>query len=191
MHVGGVMHHVEINKRYSAIIAEYLTRGYVIDTKEMGGTRNGEKYINLSNGVEAIRIMIRGFCEYTKDHFFLYGIEIVVCKADNVCFENNRFDVLKREQFYEIGTDRGYGTFYGTREEAIAAEQVRTQRSDVRKVNREIEFTSPKALKIAKRAIRRMLTVKHIDDDDVRIIKTLGKRGEYFILFKNGVIGLQ
>lgn len=185
------MHYSDINERYTAIIAEYLAKGYIIDTRQIGATMNEERYINLFNDVESIRIVVRGFSEYADSHLFLYGIEIVVGKANNVCSENNRPDLIKQEPFYEIGTDRKHGPFYGTKKDTLIAEQLREQRTNARQTSNQIEFCSLKAMTIAKHAVRRMVGLRCIHNHDVKIIKRIGKHSEYSIIYMGSELGLQ
>ena len=193
------MHYIDINKRYTAIIAEYLAKGYTINTGSMGGTQSDRAHIDLTNGDEIIRIMIHSFRERVGN-IYLGGLDIIVGQATDdvepnsgestLIIWNEKLDIISRERFYTVGNNHGHGNYYGTKEEAVAAEQKRIQRSSANSRNTKIEFSTPKALEIAKRMIRQKTGVKRIRNADVRVFKDVRdfkhvtKHIEYFIAYK-------
>lgn len=174
------MKYADINKKYTAIIAEYLANGYTINTRTMGGSQGDYAHIDLTNGTEVIRILVETFHEWGK--LSIEGLEIIVgradsevipnCESDYCTLWNNRLDIISRERFYEIGADRHHGKFYGTQEEATAAQQLRFQRYIAKHQDSKTEDITAKAMEIAKRIIRREFKVKRICEADVKVSKS-------------------
>ena len=130
------MNYTDINKKYTATVAEYMANGYTINTRTMSSSQGDYAHIDLTDGTEVIRIMVDTFHEWTN--ISLDGLEIIVGRADSEVtpnsendyhtFWNTNLDIISRERFYEIVADRRHGKFYGTLEEAIAAQQLKVQR---------------------------------------------------------------
>ena len=130
------MYYADINRRYTETVAAHLANGYIINTRTMNGGQGDYAHIDLTDGTQVIRIMVDTIHEWKDGP--LDGIAIIVGRADSevepngendyYTLWNHRLDVISKECFYEIGTDRHNRKFYGTREEAIAAQQVKLQR---------------------------------------------------------------
>ena len=96
--------------------------------------------IDLTSGGEIIRIYLDNF-RYAEDNYMLYyeGVKLVVGQVtDDVepnnpiiyCgIWNNRLRVLKEQKFYEIGKKRNDEKWYGTKEESIAQQNIRSMRN--------------------------------------------------------------
>ena len=174
------MNYVDINKKYTATVAEYMAKGYTINTRTMSGSQGDYAHIDLTDGTEVIRIMVDTFHEWTD--ISLDGLEIIVGRADSEVIPNcendyhtlwnTKLDIISRERFYEIGADRRHGKFYGTLEEATAAQQLKVQRYIAKHKNSKSEDITAKAMEIAKRIIRREFKVKRISEADVKISKS-------------------
>ena len=130
------MNYADINKRYTATVAEYMAKGYTINTRTMTGSQGDYAHIDLTDGTEVIRILVDTFHEWTD--VSLDGLEIIVGRADGEVkpnsendyhtLWNNKLDIISQERFYEIGADRHHRKFYGTLEEAAAAQQLKFKR---------------------------------------------------------------
>lgn len=176
------MFYIDINNRFTAIVTDYMAKGYTINTRTMSGSQGDFAHIDLTDGTEVIRIMVDTFHEWSD--ISLDGLEIVVGRAnsevvpnsDNDCraLWNNELDIISRERFYEIGIDRRHKKFYGTHEQAVAAQQMKFQRYTSKNQGRETQTITPKATVIAKRVIRRQFGVKRICEADVKISKFNG-----------------
>lgn len=56
------MKYSEINKEYTQVIAEYLNKGYVINTSTQSGTYSNEiAHCDLTNGSDLIRVVLMNF----------------------------------------------------------------------------------------------------------------------------------
>lgn len=75
------MNYVDINKKYTATVAEYMAKGYTINTRTMSGSQGDYAHIDLTDGTEVIRIMVDTFHEWTD--ISLDGLEIIVGRADS------------------------------------------------------------------------------------------------------------
>jgi len=184
------MKYADINKKYTAVVAEYLAAGYTINTRTMSGSQGDYAHIDLTDGTEVIRILIDTFHEWTD--ISLDGLEIIVGRADSEVepnsendyhtLWNNSLDIISKERFYEIGADRCHGKFYGTCEEATAAQQKKIQRYMARHQENGAQDITHKAMEIAKRIIRREFKVKRICEADVTVTKS-GK--SYIVKYKS------
>ena len=189
------MKYADINKKYTAIIAEYLANGYTINTRTMSGSQGDYAHIDLTNGSEVIRIMVDTFHDWTD--ISLEGLEIIVGRADSEVEPNSendyhtlwntKLDIISRERFYEIGADRRHGKFYGTLEEATAAQQLKVQRYIAKHQDSKPEDITARAMEIAKRIIRREFKVKRINEAKVTVTK---RNGTYAINYKGKVYRL-
>ena len=189
------MKYIDINKRYTEIVTEYLTKGYNINTRSMCGSQGDYAHIDLTDGTEVIRIMVDTFHEWTD--ISLDGLEIIVGRADNEVIPNcendyhtlwnTKLDIISRERFYEIGADRRNGKFYGTLEEAITAQQLKVRRYIAKHQDRKTEDITLKAMELAKRIIRREFKVKRICESDITVTK---HNSTYIIKYKSQVYRL-
>lgn len=159
------MKYADINKKYTATVTEYLAKGYTINTRTMCGSQGDYAHIDLTDGSEVIPN----------------------CENDYRTLWNTKLDIISRERFYQIGEDRHYGKFYGTLEEATAAQQLRVQRYIANQQDSKTEDITDKAMEIAKRIIRREFKVKRICEADVTVSKY---NGTYTIKYKSKVYRL-
>ena len=189
------MKYADINRRYTEIVAEYIGKGYTINTASMSGSQGETAKIDLTNGAEIIRVMIDTFSDWTNN---LEGVEILVGKVTDedvrphsnsgwATIWNNRLEVLSTERFYKVGEDRRHGTFYGSEVEAKAVATIRRSRYFLRESTRKTENVTDKAMEIAKRIIRREFGIKRICEADVTVSKyngvyTVGYRGKAYRL---------
>lgn len=184
------MKYADINRRYTEIVAEYIGKGYTINTASMSGSQGETAKIDLTNGTEIIRVIIDTFSDWTNN---LEGVEILVGKVTDEDVRphsssgwntiwNNRLDVLSTERFYKIGEDRRHGTFYGSEAEAKAVVAIRRSRYFLRESARKTENITDKAMEIAKKVIRREFGVKRICEANITVCRY---NGAYTIGYKN------
>lgn len=182
------MRYSDINKRYTEIVAEYMAKGYTINTTTMSGHQGETAKIDLTNGTEIIRIMIDSFHNWKANE---EGHEIIVGKStDDVepnsestwgTIWNGKLEVIYTERFYKIGEDHKNGTYYGTAAEAKAAHDIRVKRYRYSR-DRSKEFeASAKAMEIAERIVRNKMGVKRVTKSDVKLIKS---NGEYTVYYR-------
>lgn len=184
------MNYADINRRYTEIVGEYLSNGHTINTASMGGSQGETCKVDLTDGNEIIRIMVRTFSDWAN---CTEGVEIVVGRATDEGMHphnnsswgtiwNSNLEVITTERFYKIGEDRRHGTFYGSEAEAKAVVAIRRSRYFLRESTRKTENITGKAMEIAKRVIRREFGVKRICENDIMVSKY---NGVYTIGYKN------
>lgn len=189
------MKYADINSRYTEIVAEWMSKGYTINTASMGGSQGETCKIDLTNGQEIVRIMVDTFSDWEES---LEGVEIIVGRAADNDVQphsssgwntlwNNRLEVLARERFYKLGEDRNSGTNYGSISEGRAAAALRLKRYLAREHTRESSNLTDRAMDIGKRIIRRKFGVKRIYEAGVMVSKyngvyTVSYRGKAYRL---------
>lgn len=136
-----MVHYAEIDARFTAIVQQYLAAGYSVNTGTMSGVQNEKAKLDLTNGKEIIRVLV---CSITGEPF--HGESIIVGRVrervpthlhSNITMcdvWNEKLEVIDRENFYLVGCGGhdGKDYVYGTKEEALAAEKLRRQRSNVK-----------------------------------------------------------
>lgn len=183
------MKYADINKRYTEIVNEYLTMGFTINTATMSGSQGEVAKIDLTDGSEIIRVLIRSFSDYGNTDG---GYEIVVGtamdkvtphdsdKMRNLIWDSN-LGVHYVERYYSIGR-RYDADFYGTEQEAKDAFDLQYSRA-IRRNRRPPQYTpSAKAMEIAKRIVREKMGYQRVTASEVRPKKD--DRG-YTVFYKN------
>lgn len=180
------MKYIDINKRYTEIVTEYMTKGYTVNTASMSGSQGEIAKIDLTNGTEIIRIRVASFYGLRND---VEGIEIIVGKSTddvkphsngrNETIWDSRLEVVHSERFYQIGR---YGNdYYGTEDDAKRASEVRYERYERRHIESKKFEESPKAMEIAKRIVRRKMGYSRINYSDLQLYKVANG---YFVKYK-------
>lgn len=111
------MKYADINRRVTEIVADYIQRGYSINTATMEGSQGEAASIDLTDGKNVIRIFVQRF--WLKDDLYNDGYELIVGEADRgirahqpagrmyETIWNNKLNVIRRDEFYEIGKTHG------------------------------------------------------------------------------------
>lgn len=109
------MKYIDINQKFTAKVAEYIAKGYTINTATMSGSQGEVAHVDLTDGKQVVRVLLDSFTEYDSFNS-LSGLEIVVgAPADKVVpydtaryntIWNNRLEVIESERFYEIGSSK-------------------------------------------------------------------------------------
>lgn len=131
------MKYIDINRKFTETVSSYIAQGYIINTASMSGSQGEIAHIDLTDGKQIVRVLLDSFTEW-EDYNQLEGLKLVVgIAADNVkpndnqrcdVIWNNRLDVISCEKFYKLSSNRDDSVFYGTREEATAADEKRFER---------------------------------------------------------------
>lgn len=186
------MKYIEINKRFTEITTEYMSKGYILNTATMNGSQGETAKVDLTNGTEIIRILIDEFHSWGEGHNG--GVEIIVGKVTEERVKpnssrsydtiwNNRLEVIHSEKYYSIYTNCEYETVYGTEEEAKAIQAKKHDRWKRRNAKSKASAfeMNDKHREIAKRVIRREFGAKRITEVDVKISKSGAK---YIVSYK-------
>lgn len=181
------MKFAEINKRYTEIVTEYITKGYTINAGTMSGSQGEIAHIDLTDGNEVIRVLVENKYENwdTPECF-----QIIVGKCtDKVKINNDdnwdtvwnsHLEIIHCEKFYVIGRSRNTGREFGTKEEAKNANEKRTQRYRTH-YSDTVDMTD-KALEIGKRIVKRVWGKEKVRTADIRVTKS--EHG-YYVKYKN------
>lgn len=184
------MKYADINRRYTEIVAEYISKGYAINTATMSGSQGEVAKVDLTNGKEIVRVMLNTF--FNHGDLWLEGIELAVGRCtdstvpnssnDYNTFWSSNSEIIFSEKFFEIGSKHSREKFYGTEEEAANAREIYFQRARVRGYRSstpEVDITE-RALEIAKRIATTRLGVRRIRRCDLRIVNRGGKYTVYY-----------
>ena len=127
------MKFIDINREFTAAASSYMAQGYYINAGTMGGSQGEVAHIDLTNGTEIIRVLLTTFNNYLGTE----GVELIVGRVkDDIkpnqedrwsTVWNERLEVISSKKFYRLN-NRAQDGFYGTEEEANAAEEKRFDR---------------------------------------------------------------
>ena len=142
----------------------------------------GAGSIDLTDGKQIVRVLLDSFTEW-EDYNQLEGLKLVVgIAADNVkpndnqrgdVIWNTRLDVISCEKFYKLSSNRDDSVFYGTREEATAADEKRFERY-CRRDCRIKKHLPEKASPLVKEFVRRKFGLKRVVVSNIQITKQSG-----------------
>jgi len=169
----------EIDREFTKRVAEWLAKGYIINSTTMGGSQGEVAKVDLTDGKEIIRILIDGFYgDEDSDYIFHKGVEIIVGRVtENVTPHserhdtvwNNHLEVLEETKFYKVGDCCNGEVEYGTKEQATHAVKVSLERYKNKQHNTSGTDITEKALPIAKRYLHRVLPGKRIRPADIAV----------------------
>lgn len=108
------MKFADINRRYTEVVAEYMAKGYTINAGTMSASQGEICHIDLTDGVEIIRVYMDSFYRW-KDKL-ADGIVIAVGRSKEAVAPNmskdmggivwtNRLEVITEEPFFKVSTD--------------------------------------------------------------------------------------
>lgn len=185
------MKYEEINKRFTAKVAEYMEKGYCINTGSMSGMQGEIAKVDMAKGKDLIRIMLTDIYEGAKD-----GVVIVVGKVtdkitphetshvSNIVWNEHLQIIERSEVFYHIGFA---SSWFGTSEEIEEWRKIRRAR---RERNPEVERIQLPlwATKIGYFYAKKMPRTKTLKPKDVRVYKEYNKwngRFTYYVEAKD------
>lgn len=185
------MKFAEINKRYTEIVTEYLTKGYTINAGTMGGSQGEIAHIDLTDGNSIIRVLVCEETEYVKrERFDACQIIVGRCTDTRVVIHNedrmsntiwnNKLDIILCEKYYKLSrySPTG-GTEYGTKKEAEIADKKRMQRYNNKPINY-IDLTN-KYLELGKQVAKRVWHKEKVRNADIKVYKN---RNGYYVQYK-------
>ena len=177
------MKYIDINQRFTAKVAEYIAKGYTINTATMSGSQGEVAHVDLTDGKQVVRVLLDSFT----------GLEIVVgVPADKVVpydtaryntIWNNRLEVIESERFYEIGSSKRRGnTFYGTKAEAEQAEALSVERYKAKSETSPYIDLTDRYLPLAVSIVKKRTGCTRVQKANVRIHKD--SKG-YIVSYRN------
>lgn len=137
-----VMFEKDIENAFTAKVAQYLADGYVFNLTTMNGSQGENGKVNLRKGDEVIRILLDK--RYEEDFAICY---LFVGRNTNRLHGsrldiiwNNDLEEIERTDFYVVGRRR-CGEYYGTKEQAEAAQKKRIERYGRKLTHEETELS--------------------------------------------------
>lgn len=139
-----------INRKFTETVAEWMAKGYTINTASMGGSQGEIAKIDLTDGTEIVRVLLDGFTTHPtrggNRHYSLEGVKLVVGRVTDKVVPNsedtwshiwnNRLEILSCEDFYQIGEPHRNGAvWYGSESEAMAQQDKNRSRFHARWVS--------------------------------------------------------
>ena len=187
------MKFAEINARFTEKVAEYMAKGYTINTATMNGSQGELGKVDLTNGREIIRVLLDDFgtpCTRIEHRFYSFdGVKLIVGRVTDDVIPNsqstwqtvwnNRLEVLYREEYYQIGREkRGGVKWYGSKVEAMAQQDKQWKRYKARDVGDRIEL--PEAFReVVLPFVRRQPRCKSVRISEIkRVTKVLAYHTE-------------
>lgn len=187
--------YADINKRFTAIISDYMANGYWINTSTMGGSQGERAKVDLTDGEEVIRVMISSFNDWNNN---TQGFEIIVGRAvegrlspdsadDYDTVWNEHLEVLSTERFYTLNHRRcKQEKVFGTLEQATEVAEKQIQRYHNRDTQKTIEFNNPEALYIARKYLLNNNLYKRVNIKYLTVCKKFYKTHVSYVVEYNG-----
>lgn len=190
------MKYVEINKKFTDKVAEYLAKGYRFNTATMNGSQGEIAKVDLTDGKVVIRIVLEkdyGSERIGKDFFWSYdSIKLVVGivpEKENVTPDsndtwdtvwNNRLVVLECDEWYILGRRNNW---YVSREEAIEGYRKTIQRYTARDRQTAKDITKVAGVaEVGLKYVKRQPRCKSAKLDLVKVVKNNGK---FYVAYKD------
>ena len=175
------MKFADINKMFTAEVSKYLARGYHFNTASMSGSQGEIAKVDLTNGTEIIRVLLRTFTEGWDKQ----GVELIagrVLEKEHVSPDadenhadtiwNDRLEQISIQRYYEVNGYGDYKKFYGTAADAEAVSKVRMRRYAQCPSRQNKDMTNAQTIKIAVPFIRRKLGIKNVDKSCIEVFRT-------------------
>ena len=184
------MKQIDINKRFTEILSDYISKGYRVNAGTMSGTQGELAKVDFTDGNELIRVRMGNNLVKVQDERHCYSLkamEITVGKYpeaskkkylidDNDSIRSvfdSDFEMIHEEKFYESNTGwRGNFNYYGTYDEAVAARAKHCNRLRESADSSYRHLDSTKSKKIALKILQKKKGYKSTrlkDIDSVRI----------------------
>lgn len=189
---GVILTYTDINEEYTSVVAGYLRRGYIINTATFNGHEDEIAHIDVTDGKKVVRILLKEFFE-KEGYECLSGIKVFAGRVpdcenivpnSNDCGQivwNKRLEEITCDRYYLI-THFGHRVkwMFGSRDDAIHAEKLRSERSSINAKNKDRQFTSDVAIDVAARYLKRNLKKNRIAKNEIQVF-----RGTcYYVLYK-------
>ena len=184
----------EINQKYTAKVAEYLAKGYVINTATMSGSQGELAKIDLTDGEKVVRIMLTRASGWGD--WWWEGYKLVVGIAtDSVKIHdfdtwstiwNERLDIIEEETFYRVGNDSRKDWFVTSEESKAGYEKMVARYSDKEEVDKDIDL-GEKGAKIVLPFVKKQYRCGRAKACDVKVVKKIRKNYgvRYYVSYKN------
>lgn len=179
----------DIENAFTAKVAQYLADGYVFNLTTMNGSQGENGKVDLRKGDEVIRILLSE--RYEGDFVIRY---LLVGRNTNHLRDdwmdtiwNNDLEEVERTDFYVVGGRRGK-EYFGTREDAEAAQKKRIERYGRKLAHVETELSDAYKA-IAYKILKKRGGFRSIKKADViRVRQSLGCHRSHFTAFQKRIV---
>ena len=181
----------EIESIYTAKVAEYLGKGYTINPGTMAGHQGEISKIDLKKGDEIIRILLENtHCWDRDDEVEVEGVYLKVGRSTEKINPTRPFDtwqtiwnenleILEQRTFYQIRSEADFFTEDFEEYKAMKTRQhEHWKNSQPTNGISESNLTSPKAVEIAIRYLKRRTGKSRILRDGIEINKRVSRNGK-------------
>lgn len=176
------MKFAEINKRFTEKVAEWMARGYHINTSTMSGHQGEIAKVDLTNGKEIVRVVIEN--HYHMDEKY---VELVVGHSKDIATPdandtwgtiwNNHLEVVSSERFW-LASD-GYDSktdWYITEEEHKLNAKKRHERYGNQERDYYFVCLPEKAKKVVLQFVRKQPKCKSVQLSEIDVKKRVDVR---------------
>lgn len=163
----------DIENAFTAKVAQYLADGYVFNLTTMNGSQGEDGKVDLRKGNEVIRILLDRKYERNFEIFYLLvgrNTDRLSGKWDDIIW-NEHLEEIECIDFYVIGKRKG-GEYYGTKEEAEAAQKKRIERCGCKLMRVENEL-SYKYKEVAYRILKKRECFKSIKKSNIASVERI------------------
>jgi len=180
-----------INKKFTAAVAEWMAKGYYINTATMSGSQGETGKVDLTNGKEIIRILLDDFHDTDwKAHHDFEGLQLIVGRVTDKVIPNSpdrmgntvwnqNLEILSCEKFYQIGRYSRNGQWYGSEDEAIAQQDKMWERYDNRDDRDERTELDERAKAIVLPFVKRQPKCKGVKLADITAVRKVVNRSRF------------
>lgn len=178
----------DIENAFTAKVAQYMADGYVFNLTTMNGSQGENGKVDLRKGDEVIRILLDK--RYEEDFaicYLLVGRNTNKLRGWLDTIWNNDLEEIERMDFYVVGRRR-CEEYYGTREDAEAAQKKRIERYGRKLTHVETELSDAYKA-IAYKILKKRGGFRSIKKADViRVRQSLGFNRSHFAAFQKRII---
>lgn len=181
-----------INKKFTEVVAEWMAKGYYINTATMSGSQGETGKVDLTDGKEIIRILLDDFHDWDREsgHRNYEGLQLIVGRVtDKVqpnipdrfgnTVWNNNLEILSCEKFYQIGRyNRNGQKWYGSKDEATAQQDKNWERYDSRREDERKELDD-RAKAIVLPFVKRQPKCKGVKLADITAVRKVTNRSRF------------
>ena len=169
----------DLDTMFSNKVAEYLAKGYHINTATMGGSQGEIAKVDLRKGDEILRI----YLDNCRENFTDYVVLIVgrcVDRLHNNGYDswdtiwNNRLEIIEEQKFYVLSRYGNSVGYYGTKADIEAINKKRLARLTMRSdANAAEKVELEKCKKVALSIMKKVPGNKTIKEDQIHKVEKM------------------
>lgn len=186
------MKFAEINRKYTETVAEWIGKGYTINTATMAGSQGELAKIDLTDGHEIVRILLDNDGDHfarVGDHFYSFEfVKLIVGRVTDQIAPNRpsvwdtvwneHLEIISSEEFYEIGRNKRE-KWYGTKAEAMAQQDKNREREEAHKVHERAAFPLRDAAAIVLPFVKRQPKSKSVRLGEIERVTKIIRKSDF------------